>query len=91
MTANGAASFIPAKKGRPMNEAAEYIGRLRRWLRPLLPRIWFTPCPQSSGGMRARRPSIATMELDPEAPASGWVAWEVSRPGSRRSGPGAAP
>jgi hypothetical protein len=66
-----------------MHEAASFIGGLRRVLRPLLPKAWFEPCPLSRSGLRQRRPTLARMELDPEAPASSWAAWEVSRRGRR--------
>jgi len=62
-----------------MHEVGPFIGRLRQRLRPLLPRKWLAPDPLSSSGLRARRPARARMELDPENPASSWVAWEVSR------------
>lgn len=70
-----------------MHAAGSFIGEFRRRLRPFLPRTWFAPCPMAPHGFRARQPAMARIELDPEAPASSWVAWEVSRP-SRR--PGAA-
>lgn len=64
-----------------MHETAPYIGALRRRLRVLLPRKWFASGSRSGGAMRARRPARARMELDSDAPASSWVAWEVSRRG----------
>lgn len=66
-----------------MHEVGPFIGALRRRLGRLLPHGWLEPRPMSSAGFRARRPSSAQMELDPESPASAWAAWEISR----RAGP----
>ena len=66
-----------------MHEAGGFLGELRRRLRPLLPAKWLTPSPLAAYGLRAIRPAVARIELDEEAPASSWVAWEVSRRGRR--------
>lgn len=64
-----------------MHDVGRFIGALRRRLRHVLPRSWLTPRPMSSSGFRSQRAARARMELDPEAPASSWVAWEISRRG----------
>lgn len=67
--------------GDSMHETAPYIGALRRRLRALLPRKWLVSGSRSGAALRARRPARARMELDADAPASSWVAWEISRRG----------
>lgn len=64
-----------------MHETGPYIGALRRKLRFLLPRKWFATGSRGGATRRARRPARARVELDADAPASSWVAWEVSRRG----------
>ncbi len=61
-----------------MDYVAIYIGTLRRRLKPLLPAQWLAPLPPTPPGLRASQISRAGMELEAEAPASSWVAWEVS-------------
>ena len=73
-----------------MEKAAMIIARMRRLLRPILPRTWLRPAPTSQAGPGPRRRSSAVMEIDPGSPASSWVVWEISPPGrgegrSRRS------
>lgn len=67
--------------GDSMHEAAPWIGALRRRLRLLLPGKWFVSGARAGVAMRGRRPARVRTELDPDAPASSWVAWEVSRRG----------
>ena len=62
-----------------MHEVGPFIGALRRRLRYVLPRSWLAPQPMSSSGLRPQRAARARMELDPGAPASSWVEWEISR------------
>lgn len=69
------------QSGDSMHETAPYIGALRRRLRLLLPEKWFTSGARAGAAMRGRRLARARFELDPDAPASSWVAWEVSRRG----------
>lgn len=64
-----------------MHEVGVFIGALRRRLRHVLPRSWLVPPPMSGSGLRPQRAARARMELDPGAPASSWVAWEISRRG----------
>lgn len=64
-----------------MHETATFIGALRRRLRFWLPRKWLAFDPRSGPAQRAGRPARARMELDAGAPASSWVAWEISRRG----------
>jgi hypothetical protein len=68
-----------------MHEVGPFIGALRRRLRRVLPHDWLAPNPVPGSGTRARKPTRARMELDAEAPATSWVAWEISR-GGRRGG-----
>jgi hypothetical protein len=67
--------------GESMHETGPYIGAWRRRLRFLLPRKWLEFDLRSGPALRARKPARARMELDADAPASSWVAWEVSRRG----------
>lgn len=64
-----------------MHETASYIAALRRRLGFWLPRKWLAFDARSGRAQRARRPARARMELDADAPASSWVAWEISRRG----------
>jgi hypothetical protein len=68
-----------------MDYAAIYIGTLRRRLKRLLPSRWLAPLPPTPPGLRASQISRAGMELEAEAPASSWVAWEVSGRRTRMS------
>lgn len=67
-----------------MDYAAIYIGELRRRLRPILPAKWLAPLPPTPPGLRPGQRSRAGMELEADAPASSWVAWEISGRQSRR-------
>jgi hypothetical protein len=58
--------------------AALMITRLRRLLRPFLPRGWTRPLHGREIGPGPRDPSGAATELDPASPASSWAVWEVS-------------
>jgi hypothetical protein len=63
-----------------MLRAATIIARLRRSLSPILPRAWLRPAPEGTLGPGPRRRSSAVIEIDPDAPASSWVVWEISPP-----------
>lgn len=62
-----------------MHEIAPRIGKWRLRLRYFMPRRWLAPPAVPGVGIRARRPSAARIELDPESPAKSWAAWEISR------------
>jgi len=70
-----------------MHDIGPFIGALRRRLRRLVPRSWLVSDPGPNPGIRARRPSRARMELDSAAPATSWVAWEISRRGRPAGAP----
>lgn len=61
-----------------MHHVALFIGRLRQRVRPFVPARWLEPSPLSPHGLRPQRPANADMEIEPESPASSWVAWEVT-------------
>ncbi|MGB5623524.1 MAG: hypothetical protein WBN65_13610 [Gammaproteobacteria bacterium] len=61
-----------------MQQAAMIIARLRRLLAPVLPRAWTAAVPETELGPGPLKPSGAATEIDPAAPASSWVVWEVS-------------
>ncbi|MEJ2516279.1 MAG: hypothetical protein P8080_10140 [Gammaproteobacteria bacterium] len=61
-----------------MEHAALYIGRLRRWTRPFVPRGWLAARRPLPPGVRPGQISRARMDLNAAEPASSWVAWEVS-------------
>jgi len=65
--------------GVSMHHLGRLIGRLRRALRPVLPRAWLLIAAPTGHEVRPRQATRARIELDPNSPADSWAAWEVSR------------
>ena len=78
-----------------MEFAAIAIHRIRTLLGRVLPASWLRPPLVHSEGIHPRRGSSAEIEIEPGAPASSWVVWEVSprrrRVGGAQGTGGAAP
>ncbi len=72
-----------------MNYAVLKLQSIRDRCRRFLPERWVVSPRSHTEGLYPRRASGADMEIKADAPASSWVAWEVSarqRRGGRKAG-----
>lgn len=61
-----------------MHYAVLKLQSLRNHCRRILPEKFIQPRRAHDEGLYPKKVSEANMELEPESPASSWVAWEVS-------------